>query len=127
MTAGLRELHPQQLRRVQRPRRALHLDPAGMALVRLTSQPAAGMPEWTLQDSSQRKISMYAVLRLNSFDAEKLTKFRSRVEEFDRIHAGQPGYAGSLLIDLGSGRRFALNLCTGIFSSGPSCSSIRTE
>ena len=30
------------------------------------------------------------------------------LEEFDKIHAAQPGY--SLLVDLGAGRRFALNL-----------------
>jgi hypothetical protein len=33
-----------------------------------------------------------------------------RLEEFDKIHAAQPGYVGSVVVDLGAGRRFALNL-----------------
>ena len=51
---------------------------------------------------------MYAVLRLNSFDPVKLVASADGLEEFDKIHAAQPGY--SLLVDLGAGRRFALNL-----------------
>ncbi len=53
---------------------------------------------------------MYAVLRLNSFDPDKLEKSGHQLEEFDRIHASQPGYAGSIVVDLGSGRRFMVNL-----------------
>jgi hypothetical protein len=53
---------------------------------------------------------MYAVLRLNSFDPAKLAVSADRLEEFDRIHAAQPGYVGSVVVDLGAGRRFALNL-----------------
>lgn len=53
---------------------------------------------------------MYAVLRLNSFDPDKLAQFPDQLEEFDRIHASQPGYAGSIVVDLGSGRRFMVNL-----------------
>jgi hypothetical protein len=53
---------------------------------------------------------MYAVLRLNSFDPAKLAASPDRLKEFDRIHAAQPGYLGSVVVDLGPGRRFALNL-----------------
>ena len=53
---------------------------------------------------------MYAVLRLNSFDPDKLVASTEQLEEFDRIHAAQPGYAGSIVVDLGSGRRFMVNL-----------------
>jgi hypothetical protein len=53
---------------------------------------------------------MYAVLRLNSFDPAKLAVSADRLEEFDRIHAAQLGYVGSVAVDLGAGRRFALNL-----------------
>jgi hypothetical protein len=53
---------------------------------------------------------MYAVLRLNSFDPDKLTQSPDQLEEFDRVHASQPGYAGSIVVDLGSGRRFVVNL-----------------
>jgi hypothetical protein len=53
---------------------------------------------------------MYAVLRLNSFDPDKLAGSTDQLEEFDRIHASQPGFAGSIVVDLGSGRRFMVNL-----------------
>ena len=53
---------------------------------------------------------MYAVLRLNSFDPAKLAASREQLEEFDRVHAAQPGYVGSVVVDLGESRRFALNL-----------------
>ena len=33
-----------------------------------------------------------------------------RVEGVRQIHAAQPGYVGSVVVDLGAGRRFALNL-----------------
>jgi hypothetical protein len=52
---------------------------------------------------------MYAVLRLNSFDPAKLV-VSTDMPEFDKIHAAQPGYVGSVVVDLGAGRRFALNL-----------------
>ena len=53
---------------------------------------------------------MYAVLRLNSFDPVKLAVSADGLEEFDKIHAAQPGYVGSVVVDLGEGRRFVLNL-----------------
>jgi hypothetical protein len=53
---------------------------------------------------------MYAVLRLNSFDPVKLVVSADGLKEFDKIHAAQPGYVGSVVVDLGAGRRFALNL-----------------
>lgn len=53
---------------------------------------------------------MYAVLRLNAFDPDKLAESANQLEEFDRIHAAQPGYAGSIVVELGSDRRFMLNL-----------------
>lgn len=53
---------------------------------------------------------MYAVLRLNVFDPDKLAESANQLAEFDRIHTAQPGYAGSVVVDLGSGRRFMVNL-----------------
>jgi len=53
---------------------------------------------------------MYAMLRLNSFDRDKLAASGERLEEFDKVHAAQPGYVGSVVVDPGDGRRFALNL-----------------
>ena len=53
---------------------------------------------------------MYAVLRLNSFDPAKVAVSADRLDEFDKIHAAQSGYVGSVVVELGAGRRFALNL-----------------
>lgn len=53
---------------------------------------------------------MQAVLRINSYDSSKLADHTEDLAEFDRIHAAQPGYLGSVAVDLGDGRRFVLNL-----------------
>jgi hypothetical protein len=53
---------------------------------------------------------MYAVLRLNSFNPDKLSGLPDQLAEFNRIHASQPGFAGTIVVDLGSGRRFMVNL-----------------
>lgn len=54
--------------------------------------------------------AMYAVVRLNSFDVSKLTAGAGKLNEFDQTHAAQPGYLGSLVVDLQAGKRLALNL-----------------
>jgi hypothetical protein len=51
-----------------------------------------------------------AVLRVNSFDSAKLAAGQDQLEEFNRIHAAQPGFLGSVTVDLGEGREFVLNL-----------------
>ena len=53
---------------------------------------------------------MYAVLRLNTYDPDRLAAGADRVARFDRLHAAQPGFLGSAVVDLGEGRRFHLNL-----------------
>ncbi len=53
---------------------------------------------------------MYAVLRINHFDPERLADAGDRVAEFDRLHAAQPGFVGAIVVDLGEGRRFSVNL-----------------
>jgi hypothetical protein len=53
---------------------------------------------------------MYAVLRLNSFDPHKLASSSETLDAFDKVHSAQPGYLGSVVVDLGEGRRFALNI-----------------
>lgn len=53
---------------------------------------------------------MQAVLRVNSFDPGKLASADRQLDEFDKIHARQPGFLGSMTVDLGEGRRFVLNL-----------------
>jgi hypothetical protein len=52
---------------------------------------------------------MFAVVRLNSFDPVKLADSTS-LEQFDQIHRAQPGYVGTVVVDLQAGRRLALNL-----------------
>ena len=52
---------------------------------------------------------MYAVVRLNSFDPIKLAGSPA-LEQFDQIHRTQPGYVGTIVVDLEAGRRLVLNL-----------------
>ncbi len=53
---------------------------------------------------------MYAVVRLNSFHPSKLSASGDTLEQFDRIHAAQPGYVGTVVVDLQAGRRLVINL-----------------
>jgi hypothetical protein len=53
---------------------------------------------------------MQAVLRINNYDPDKLSAGRDELEEFNKIHAVQPGFLGSIAVDLGGGRQFVLNL-----------------
>ena len=53
---------------------------------------------------------MQAVLRINSYDPDKLAAGQEQLDEFNRIHAAQRGFLGSLTVDLGDGRQFVLNL-----------------
>jgi hypothetical protein len=52
---------------------------------------------------------MYAVVRLNSFDPIRLADSPA-LEQFDQIHRAQPGYVGTITVDLRSGRHLVLNL-----------------
>jgi len=52
---------------------------------------------------------MYAIVRLNSFDPIKLDASPA-LEQFDQIHRSQPGYVGTMVVDLQAGRRLVLNL-----------------
>ncbi|MFD4422000.1 hypothetical protein ACFWN7_10925 [Agromyces sp. NPDC058484] len=53
---------------------------------------------------------MYAVVRLNTWDVAKRAAAADDVAEFDRIHAEQPGFIGSLVVDVGTGRNAIVNL-----------------
>ncbi len=53
---------------------------------------------------------MYAVVRVNWFDPDKLVAARDMLAEFDEAHAAQPGYVGSVVVDLQDGRRLVLNM-----------------
>ena len=52
---------------------------------------------------------MYAIVRLNSFDPIKLAASPA-LERFDQLHRTQPGYVGTIVVDLQAGRRLVLNL-----------------
>lgn len=53
---------------------------------------------------------MQAVMRVNSFDPVKLAAGQGQLDEFNRLHAAQPGFLGSVTVDLGEGQQFVLNL-----------------
>ena len=53
---------------------------------------------------------MYAIIRLNTFDPDKLASAAQDLAEFDQIHAAQPGFRGSLVVSLDERRRLAVNL-----------------
>ena len=53
---------------------------------------------------------MYAVARLNTYDPDKLAAAGESLQRFDQLHAAQPGFLGSLAVDLEDGRRLLLNL-----------------
>jgi hypothetical protein len=53
---------------------------------------------------------MYAIIRLNTFDPDKLASATYDLAEFDRIHSAQPGFLGSVVVSLDERRRLALNL-----------------
>jgi hypothetical protein len=78
-------------------------------------------------DNRRKEIEMFAVLRVNTFDPDKLWASEDLIAEFDRIHAAQPGYVGSVVVDLGRGRRFALNLWDSIEHSQAALSVLGPE
>lgn len=53
---------------------------------------------------------MFAVIRDNRFDPEKLARGAESLEQFQDRHAAQPGYCGNLTIDAGNGRHLLVTL-----------------
>ncbi len=53
---------------------------------------------------------IYAVVRELRYDAAKLSGAAGQLDEFQRLHASQPGYIGSLSVEAGQGRRVVVNL-----------------
>jgi hypothetical protein len=53
---------------------------------------------------------MFAIIRENTFDPQKLAEGRASLDQFQAIHAQQPGYRGTLSIDAGDGHWFTINL-----------------
>jgi hypothetical protein len=53
---------------------------------------------------------MYAVARLNTYDADALAGAGERLANFDAAHSAQPGYLGSIVVALRQGQRLVVNL-----------------
>jgi hypothetical protein len=53
---------------------------------------------------------MFAIIRKNTFSPGKLAQAGPAMAEFQALHAAQPGYVGSIDIDVGRGQRVAVNL-----------------
>ncbi len=53
---------------------------------------------------------MYAVVRALHYDPTKLASASRQLEEFQQLHASQPGYIGSLSVEAGQGRHVVINL-----------------
>ncbi len=53
---------------------------------------------------------MYAIVRMNTYDLGKLARGQEQLREFNRRHARQPGFRGSLSVDIGEGRSIVVNL-----------------
>ena len=53
---------------------------------------------------------MYAVARINNYDREKFATAGENLDDFNAAHAAQPGYQGTVVVDLQPGRQLVLNL-----------------
>ncbi len=53
---------------------------------------------------------MYAIIRQNTFDQVKLESGKKQLTEFQEIHSQQPGYSGTIVIDIGNGCQLSVNL-----------------
>jgi hypothetical protein len=53
---------------------------------------------------------MYAIIRKNTYDPAKLANAGRTLGEFQALHAAQPGYAGSIDIDVGGEQHVVVNL-----------------
>jgi hypothetical protein len=56
------------------------------------------------------KQTMYAIVRDATYDPTRLAQGTAQLDEFDAIHASQPGYRGSIVVDVGHGRRLSVNV-----------------
>lgn len=53
---------------------------------------------------------MYSVIRENFYDLQKLARSDKQMQEFNRIHAAQPGYRGNIVVDLGQGHMLVVSI-----------------
>jgi polyisoprenoid-binding protein YceI len=71
--------------------------------------------------------TMFAIVRLNTFDEHKLATATGELREFGRLHASQPGYAGSLTVALGEGRHLIVNLWDSERQASAGLSNLRAQ
>ena len=53
---------------------------------------------------------MYTVIRDNQYDLKKLMRSAKEMEEFNSLHAAQPGYEGNMVVDLSDGHMLIVTL-----------------
>ena len=53
---------------------------------------------------------MYAIVRENTYDPAKRAQSRQQFAEFQALHARQPGYRGTIVVNAGNGRELTVNL-----------------
>ncbi|NZA26577.1 hypothetical protein H0E84_09285 [Luteimonas sp. SJ-92] len=53
---------------------------------------------------------MYAVFRETTYAPERPIQDAPEFVEFDRLHAGRPGYRGTVVTDVGDGRHLTMTL-----------------
>jgi hypothetical protein len=53
---------------------------------------------------------MYAVIRDNTLEPRNNSQEADSFRQFQAAHAAQPGYSGSVVVDLGEGRQVSLTL-----------------
>jgi hypothetical protein len=58
----------------------------------------------------ETRVPTFAIVRVSSFDPAQLARSAASLQEFQKLHAGQPGYAGAITIDIAPGRHLVVNL-----------------
>jgi len=53
---------------------------------------------------------MYAIVRESTYHPNALERGRDRLDEFQALHAAQPGYAGTVVVELSAGRWLTVNV-----------------
>ncbi len=46
----------------------------------------------------RREMAVYAIVRRTTYDVDRLARAEAEVQEFQRLHAEQPGYAGNVIM-----------------------------
>ncbi len=83
------------------------LSPSTVAFL-LADQPAADVTRPAQQALHERR--MHAIVRKNTSNPAKPAPARHALDEFQALHAAQPGIAGSIDTETGQGQRIIVNL-----------------